>query len=159
MSRFDSYRGVRPFERHSLVLLVAGTVYIMIGGSMASNPPTTGSIEALHYALRVTEYDNWGLVFCFAGFLSIVSSRWPPVSETWGYTCMTGLSTAWSLFYAAGVLFHNAPTIFLVATLQWGLVAFLWWAISGLINPKIKADQLDDLEFISEGEIRLDREG
>lgn len=128
------WRGIRPWKRHSLVLLVAGMVYILIGGGYAFSEPTPPRNVALHYALHYMGYQAWGAVFIFAGLLAVVSSRWPPISETWGYSVLTGLSTGWSLFFAAGFFFWKAPASVLNQSLIFGLLAFLWWAISGLKN-------------------------
>jgi hypothetical protein len=98
--------------------------------------PSEARLEALYYADNLLPYRYWGILFVVAGILASVSSRWPPVSETWGYTVMTGLSSAWSTFFLAGVLLHESDPVNLTAALIWGLVAFLWWAISGLVNPR-----------------------
>jgi hypothetical protein len=128
--------GVRPFERHSLVLLVAGMVYLAIGGSFFNLTPSPNRDLALHYALQVMGYEQWGLVFIFAGVLAIISSRYPPISETWGYQALTGLSAGWGSFYALGVIIGESPASNMIGFLTWGLFGFLWWAISGLVNPR-----------------------
>lgn len=129
------WRGVRPFERHSLVLAVAGFVYLAIGYTYFTVGPSPARAEALRYALNFIDYEQWGMVWAFCGVLAIISARWPPISETWGYIVLTGQSTAWALFYLVGIIFAGAPIANLSSVLAWGMVAFLWWAISGLINP------------------------
>jgi hypothetical protein len=120
-----------------LVLLVAGLVYVCVGLSyMFGDSPASREI-ALQIALHWWNFQIWGGIFTFSGLLTIVSSRWPPVSETWGYTVLTGLSVGWGCFYAAGVIFGNSPTGNLSGFLTWGLLGFLWWAISGLTNPTV----------------------
>lgn len=130
-----SWLGVRPWKRHSLVLMVAGFVYVAIGISYIWAEPTPTREVALHFALQWISLEHWGVIFICAGLLAIISSRWPPVSETWGYTVLTGLSSAWSAFYLVGVLFWHSPPTNLSGVMSWGLIAFMWWAISGLINP------------------------
>lgn len=132
------WRGIRDFQRHSLVLVVAGFVFLAIGVSFIISDPTPSRIVALHYALQWWSFETWGSIFVLAGALAIVSARWPPVSETWGYTVLTGLSAGWAAFYLAGVLFYHAPLQNLSGFMSWGLIAFMWWAISGLINPPPK---------------------
>lgn len=129
------WKGIRPWERHSLVLMVAGFVYIAIGLSYVLTTPTPTREIALHYALQVASLETWGLVFIVAGLLAILSSRWPPFAETWGYIVLTGLSAGWAAWYLVNILLYESPVANLSAVLQWGLTAFLWWAISGLINP------------------------
>lgn len=130
-----SLRGFRPWQRHSLVLMVAGMVYVMIGISYIIAKPIDSRLVALEYALKWFSLDIWGIWFIITGLMSMLSSRWPPISKTWGYTMLTGLSSAWSGFYLAGILFGHSPIQNVSGVLSWGLIAFLWWAISGLINP------------------------
>lgn len=130
------WKAVRPWKRHSLVLMVAGAVYILVGVSYITTVPTRSREVALKIALDWMPIQGWGIIFIFAGVLGIISSRWPPISETWGYTVLTGLSAGWATFYLVGVLFEGAPATNLSAVLSWGVIAFLWWAISGLINPE-----------------------
>lgn len=47
---------------------------------------------------------------------------------------MSGLAALWGSFYLAGVLVLDGRSS-LTAALVWYMVAFLWWAISGLKNP------------------------
>lgn len=129
------WRGVRPWSRHSLVLFVGGFIYMAIGGSYIANPAPPARTEALQIALAHVSMDFLGWLFVFAGILSIISSRWPPVSKTWGYMVLTGLSSGFAAIYAFGVIFGDAPVANFVGTLSWGLFGFLWWAISGLVDP------------------------
>jgi len=125
---------LRAWQRHSLVLAVAGTVYVLIGISYLLSPDDDPRRVALQLALTWAPLSVWGCAWVIVGLLAILSSRWPPASETWGYTTMTGLSTAWAGFYAAGIIL-GAPAQGMSGVLAWGLVAFMWWAISGLVNP------------------------
>lgn len=129
------WRGFRPFQRHGLVLLVAGCVYIGVGLSFIGSEQLHSRIVALHYAILWLPIQGWGGVFIISGLLAIISSRWPPVTRTWGYTILTGLSAGWAMFYLVGIGFHHSPISNITGALTWGLIAFLWWAISGLINP------------------------
>jgi hypothetical protein len=126
---------LRPWQRHSLVLAVAGTVYILVGVSYIVSTPTPSREISLSLALAWMSFPAWGFVWMVVGSLAILSSRWPPASETWGYTTMTGLAAAWSAFYILGICFFDAPKQGFSGVLVWGLVAFMWWAISGLVNP------------------------
>lgn len=134
-----SLLGVRPWERHSLVLLVAGLSYTATGLSYILAEPTKTREVALHFPLAWAPIGFWGILFMAAGALVVLSSRWPTFAETWGYMVLTGLSTGWSLAYVAGVIFSNSPATNLSGGLVWGLLAFLWWAISGLLNPDKRA--------------------
>lgn len=131
-----SWKGIRPWTRHGLVLMVAGCVYILVGFSYVITEATGSREVALQFALEWLPKAGWGYIFISAGIMSIISSRWPPISETWGYSVLTGLSAAWASFYAVGVIFGDSPPTNLSSTLTWGIIAFLWWAISGLLNPE-----------------------
>lgn len=126
--------GLRPWLRHSLVLAVAGTVYVLVGISYIVSVPTPSREASLAVAIAWWSLPAWGCVWIFVGCLAILSSRWPPASETWGYTAMTGLAAGWAAFYLVGIL-GGAPKQGFSGVLVWGLVAFMWWAISGLVNP------------------------
>lgn len=154
----NRWRGIRSFERHSLVLSVAGAVYVLIGVSLILSDPTPSRIASLRYALRLLDFSQWGVVFIFAGLLSILSSRWPPISETWGYQALTGLSAGWACFYLTGVVFGDAPTQSLSGFLSWGLIGFMWWAVSGLVNPTHLLKMHNDLRALQTENLELHRE-
>jgi hypothetical protein len=77
----------------------------------------------------------WGTIWIVTGGLAVISTRWPPQSKTWGYTALSGLAAAWASGYLFGVVFLDVPTAALQGAIVWYLVAFMWWAISGLTNP------------------------
>lgn len=126
---------LRPWKRHSLVLMVLGVVYVLIGITYAFSPMPPDRMLSLKAALLIMPMAWWGTCFIAAGGLGILSSRWPPASETWGYVALSSLSALWASFYVWGVLVYGAPAYTLSAALLWAGVAFLWWAISGLVNP------------------------
>lgn len=128
-------KGIRPFQKHSQVLLVAGFVFIGIGIAYVNTVPTPSRVEALQIALSWWSFRTWGYHFIVAGVITIISSRWPPVSKTWGYAILSSLSAAWAMFYLLGVLIKGSPVNNLAGFLTWGLISFMWWAISGLVNP------------------------
>lgn len=127
--------GFRPFKRHGIVLMVAGTFYMLTGVVYILTTPTASRNVALQVALDFAPIEFWGGVFVLMGLLAFISSRWPPVTDTWGYMVLAALSAGWSATYTWGVIFENAPTGNLSATLQWGLLAFLWWAVPGFVEP------------------------
>jgi len=115
--------------------MVGGSFYICTGFIYIWSTPTAARKQALIIALQWLPIEFWGSVFIVVGMMAIVSSRWPPVAETWGYMALAGFSAGWSATYALGVIFDDAPIGNLTATLQWGLLAFLWWALPGFVNP------------------------
>lgn len=124
---------LRPWTRHSLVLAVAGLVYAGIGFAYS----TTASPERerlLHVAITWMPMTVWGFVFIAVGCMALLSSRWPIFSLTWGYTAMTGLSALWAGLFLGGVVEGGSHQGF-TGALVFGLLAFMWWAISGLVNP------------------------
>lgn len=127
--------GIRPWMRHGLVLMVAGLVYVALGLSYLASEPTESRKIALQVALDRAPIEFWGIIFISTGLMSIISSRWPPVAEKWGYMVLTGLSAGWSATYATGVILGDSPESNLSGAFTWGLIGFLWWAVSGLVNP------------------------
>lgn len=93
--------------------------------------------KALEVALQWLSIKSWGAIFIVAGASAAISARYPPVAERWGYMVLTGLSSGWAAVYALGILVGDAPSSNATIVLLWGLVAFLWWAISGLLNPPV----------------------
>jgi hypothetical protein len=127
--------GLRPWKRHGLILLVAGCLYTFNGVQYIITDATPGREVALKVILQVAPMPFWGVVFIFAGLLSILSSRWPPLTETWGYIVLTSLSAGWGGTYLTGIVFLDSPSSNTSQVFVWGCLAFLWWAISGLLNP------------------------
>lgn len=132
------YLGVRPWSQHSMVLLVAGLAYFGIGYAYASDTTQTEErTKSLSFILEIIPFNHWGILFMIVGVLTILSARWPPRSEKWGYAVLTGFSAVWSSGFLFSMIFDGAPVSGVIGFLVWGLVAFLWWAISGLINPPV----------------------
>lgn len=133
------WKDLRPWQRHSMVLLVAGLVYVGIGYSFTftEDPPPSRKL-ALHVALSWWSLDTWGFIFMGVGLLAILSTRWPARSLTWGYMALTGLSAAWSTVYFVGIWFGGSPGTNYSGGLVWALIAFLWWGVSGLLNPPVR---------------------
>lgn len=126
---------LRTWKRHDLILSVAGCMYVMIGVAFVLAEPSHTRDVALAIILRIAPFPFWGWVFIGVGAVSIISSKWPPSAETWGYVVLTGFSTGWGSAYLMGILFAGAPWVNINGFLIWGMLGFLWWAISGLVNP------------------------
>lgn len=135
MNALRIYFGLRPLKRHGLILIVGGFIYALVGVSQILAKPREAKGSSLEILLRIAPLSFWGGVFIFAGILSIVSSRWPPHVETWGYMVLAGLSLGWGSTYLMGILFAGAPWTNINGFLVWGLMGFMWWAVSGLSNP------------------------
>lgn len=139
--------GFRPFNRHSLILTIAGIAYILAGTTYIFPDLTPARKQALAVALKWFPVQVWGFIFVIVGIMAIMSSRWPRLSASWGYAFLTGLSAGWSATYAAGVIFEDAPIGNFSAVLSWALLAFLWWAVPGLVSPdKTVVVVIDDAE-------------
>lgn len=136
MCEQEKWYAFRPWRRHSLVLLIGGLVYIGIGISFITLSEITVRREtSLVIALRIASMHSWGVLFVLAGALSILSARWPAISDSWGYAVLTGLASAWAAIYFFGFFMGGAPFSNIISGLVWWLIAFMWWAISGLLNP------------------------
>jgi hypothetical protein len=115
--------------------MVVGFLYVLIGFLYIVSEPSKSRERALAVVLQVAPVEFWGGLFITAGFLAMISSRWPPLAETWGYMVLTGISAGWGATYLMGIFFFNAPPVNATQVLLWGILAFMWWAISGLHNP------------------------
>lgn len=135
MTTFRRWWGLRPWKRHSTILMVVGFLYVLVGFQYIVAGPTEPREKALAVLLQFAPVEVWGAVFICAGVLSMVSSRWPPIAETWGYMVLTGLSAGWSATNLTGILFFHAPATGVTQVILWGCLGFIWWAISGLLNP------------------------
>lgn len=124
---------LRPWQRHSWVVGVAGVVYCLVGIVY-----TVTEVTATAQASRVLVegVPRWviGAVFVAVGLAALLSTRWPPQTKTWGYAGLTAVSCAWGSMFLGGVAV-GAPASGLTGALVWYLLGFLWWGISGLVNP------------------------
>ena len=128
--------GLRPWKRHSTILMVVGFLFVLIGVGYAFSPPTEGRQRSLKVLLDIAPIQYWGGLFVLAGVMAMLSAKWPPFAESWGYMVLTGMSSGWSATYLMGWLFFNSPITNLGQSLVWGILGFMWWAISGLPNPE-----------------------
>lgn len=150
MDYLHPWRAVRPWKRHGFALLAGGTLYIVLGIAYITVPLTPESTQGLHIALEWFDINVWGVVFIITGCLAIVSSRWPPISETWGYTVLTALSAGWSATFLIGIWFFDAPNVNWRGVITYGILGFLWWVISGLQNPEDYKGLLGRAEALKE---------
>lgn len=138
------YLGLRKMERHGLILVVAGFIYVLIGVSYVISKGNPSRDLSLKVLLTIAPMQFWGGAFIFAGFLAMISSRWPPFADTWGYIVLTSLSVSWAGAYLTGIIFAHAPWSNINGTLAWSLIGFMWWAISGLVNPGVVVVRNED---------------
>lgn len=136
--------GVRGWTRHSLILVMAGVMYIGIGVAFFYAPPQAKLDPSLKIALRWMTLYQWGWVYIGFGITAAISSLWPMGVEKWGYSVLTFISSAWAAFYLLAVILVGAPPIVLISSLLWALLAFLWWAVSGLISPEAVRGSVQD---------------
>ncbi|UVK59317.1 membrane protein [Gordonia phage Pherobrine] len=124
----------KPWTRHGLILTTAGLVYIAMGIMFMAQPPSDTREENLKLALNILPYKGWAVVFIIVGCVTFVSARWPAAPKSLGYSVLTGLSAAWSGFHIlGGSIADNA--VYIASGFSWALVAFMWWAVSGLVAP------------------------
>lgn len=126
----------KPWSKHSGILVVAGIVYIVIGIRYYYLDPSENLEMTLYYAINLMPIDGWGIGFIVVGAIAVLSSRWPNVPASWGYVLLTGLSAAWSSFFFAGAMLTEARVSYFSTAAMWALLAYLWWAISGLVELK-----------------------
>lgn len=136
--------GLRPWKRHGKILTGAGISYALIGVVFALGRQNHNRDISLQAVLFIAPIQFWGAVFITAGALAIISSRWPPFADTWGYVVLTGLSAGWGAAYLAGMVFFKTPLTNVSGLLVWWLLGFLWWGISGLTNPHRPGEERPD---------------
>jgi hypothetical protein len=124
------------WTRHSLVLFGAGLIYIGIGIAFIYAPGYVGKDPSLKSALRLLTLNEWGWLYIAAGIAAGAASIFPLGKKVWGYMVLTALSAAWAWLYSMSVFFAGAPKITLLSGLIWLLLAFIWWAVSGLLSPE-----------------------
>jgi hypothetical protein len=128
--------GLRPWKRHSTILMVVGFLFVLAGIQYLVTETTEGREKSLIVLLRIAPIQFWACLFIAAGLLAMLSSRWPPMVEAWGYMVLTGLSSGWAAAYLTGVFFFHSPATNVGQAIIWGSLAFMWWAISGFPNPE-----------------------
>jgi hypothetical protein len=128
--------GLRPWKRHSTILAVVGFMFILAGFQYIFTSNTPGRERSLFVLLQIAPIQVWGGLLIIAGILAMLSTKWPPGAETWGYMVLTGLSSGWSATYLFGVIFFDAPVAAIGQSIIWAALAFMWWAISGFPNPE-----------------------
>jgi hypothetical protein len=127
---------LRPWQEHSLVVTLAGSIYLAYGVFTFLHQ-TGERADQLRAVIDLTggHFWPWAALWVTVGALAIVSSRWPVWSKLWGYAVMQCLATLWALAYFTGVLFLGVPSAGLGGGIVWGIVVVLWYAIARLANP------------------------
>lgn len=128
--------GLRPWKRHSTALMVVGILYIFIGYQYMVAAPNAGREKSLAVVLQFAPIPFWGSLFVFAGVLAIISTKWPPMAETWGYVVVTALSVGWAATYLTGIWFFHAPVTGYSQVFLWGTLGFMWMVFAGFPNPE-----------------------
>jgi hypothetical protein len=128
--------GLRPWKRHSTALMVVGILYIFIGYQYMVAPSNAGREKALMTVLQFAPLPFWGSLFVFAGALAIISTKWPPMAETWGYVVVTSLSVGWAATYLTGIWFFQSPKQNYSQVFLWGTLGFMWMVFAGFPNPE-----------------------
>lgn len=131
--------GLRPWKRHSTALLVVGILHIFMGFQYITVPTTEARERALLVVLQFAPIQFWGSVFIFAGSLALLSTKWPPLAETWGYVVVTALSTGWAATYLTGIWFFHSPKSNYSQVFLWGVLGIMWMVFSGFPNPEKEA--------------------
>ncbi|QDH85266.1 hypothetical protein HWC49_gp35 [Gordonia phage Kenosha] len=124
----------KPWDRHGLILVTAGVIYAAIGFMFTLQPATQLRSENLKLALSIMPYFGWGVGFIVVGLFTVVTSRWPLAPKSLGYSTLTGWTVAWAGFHIVGGTAAD-NTAYIASGFSWAMVAFLWWAISGLVSP------------------------
>lgn len=133
-----AWLALRPWNRHSLVIATLSTLYLLLGTVWLSTPVTESRRTQLALLLHWSDgsMTPWALIWILIGCLGLLSTRWPPGYDRWGYIVLGMHSTGWGFVALAGPVLYGTPWgIGLAGALVWGAFAFLIWAISGLTAP------------------------
>lgn len=137
MNNLQKWLTFRPWQRHGLVQMVGGLAYLFLGvGFLTLGELSVRRSDSISVALSVAPVEFWAFVFIGAGALAVLSSRWPAFHDTWGYMVLVGLSAGWSGVYFTSYFLGPANINNIPYGVIWALLAFMWWAISGLVNPE-----------------------
>lgn len=127
---------LRPWREHSLVVSLAGAIYVVYGVFIwAQQTPERHQQLMVLTRLSHGVFWPWCLLWIIVGGLAVVSSRWPVMSQTWGYAVMQALAACWALAYLTGYLFLGVSSANLGGAIVWGLLVVMWYAIARLVNP------------------------
>lgn len=129
-------RGVPRWTRHSLVLIMAGTIYFGIGIALLFLPNDAKRVSTIKTAQDIMPMTAWALIFVLVGFFASLSSFLNLGRRPWGYMALTAMSSAWACIYLLAVIFEKAPSITLVSAFTWFLLAAIWIGVSGLVAPE-----------------------
>lgn len=143
VTKLQHWWGFRPWKRHSTILTVVGFLFVLVGISYTFGSSSQTREIALAVILQIAPIQFWGWLFILAGLSSMISAKWPLVTETWGYMVLTGLSSGWSATYLTTIIFFHAPLSNLTQVILWACLGFMWWAISGLPNPSKMPEKRD----------------
>lgn len=124
----------KPWNRHSLILITTGFIYLAIGIMFSLQPATQLRAENLKFALAIMPYSGWAIGFMIVGVFTMITSRWPSMPKSLGYSTLTGWTAAWASFHIFGGA-ATGNTAYIASGFAWGVIAFLWWAVSGLLAP------------------------
>ena len=108
-------------------------VYGFVIHTWSPDGPRAASITV---ALKLAPLDFWASLWSATGFFAMLSSKWPAVAEKWGYTLLTAASSGWAAVYLSGLIVPGNSLGETSGAIIWGLIAFLWWAVAGLMNPE-----------------------
>lgn len=134
-SKVSKWLSFKPWDRHGGILVLAGLTYILIGHVYIFDPQPQSEVDVMYFALRLMPFDWWGFGFIIVGTTAILSARWPNWHKAWGYSVLTGWSSAWSAFFFAGAILTDAEIVYISTGAMWALMAILWWGVSGMVSP------------------------
>ncbi|QLF83749.1 hypothetical protein SEA_MAGEL_33 [Gordonia phage Magel] len=124
----------KPWNRHSLILVTTGFIYLAIGIIFSLQEATQLREENLKFALILMPYLGWAIGFMVVGVFTMITSRWPSMPKSLGYSALSGWTAAWASFHIFGGA-ATGNTAYIASGFAWGMIAFLWWAVSGLTAP------------------------
>lgn len=128
MTLRERWGTLRPWTQREVIPVLLGLIWVTIGTSYCLDPLSMKATHALVMPLSLMPIQGWGSAFVFVGILAIVSSRWPPHQDTWGYVVLAASSAWWACSYLVGFIFTggNGWTGFAV----WFVLCALIWSVN-----------------------------
>lgn len=144
------YLELRPFTPKSLVLVMLGLIYVLIGVNAMLEEWSPYAREALFMLDALGTRMFWGGVSIAGGLLAVASSRWPSMNDSWGFVALAVLGMWWACAYTLGTLTTALAGKAVVAgvaasgMLTWLGMCVLLWAISRLEDPVVEDQHSDE---------------
>lgn len=134
-----TYMMLKPFGVRGLVLSTLGVLWVLIGVSGLTVGLSPLSVLTIDYMLDELFFLNTVTVsaaWIATGIMGIITSRWPPYQDSWGFFFLAPMPMFWALLHLVGAIFHG-PILGVLVTVVYAVMCVLLWGISKLEDPSM----------------------